>query len=153
MRKLLLTTVVFGLVVAARAPARADIGLGLFLGEPTGFDLKVGLGHRSGLDLLFGFTTFRDTRDGYGHVTYLVTPLIAQGNDVLVPLRAGIGAALFGPSGNLGFAIRAPLQIGIRLRRSPLEFYGEIALALEVVGADNDPNLDLQGGLGFRVYF
>ena len=65
MRKLLLTTVVFGLVVAARAtPARADIGLGLFLGEPTGLDLKIGLGNRSGLDILFGFTTFRDGRNG-----------------------------------------------------------------------------------------
>ena len=42
MRKHLLTTVVFGLGVAARAtPARADVGLGLFLGEPTGIDLKV----------------------------------------------------------------------------------------------------------------
>jgi hypothetical protein len=154
MRKLLLTTFVFGLVVAAHpAPARADFGLGLFLGEPTGLDLKFGLGNRSALDLVLGYTTFRDARTGYGHLTYLVTPVVAQGSAVLVPLRVGIGAALFGPSGDIGFAIRAPLEIGIRLRRTPLEFYGEIALALEVVGADNDPNLDVQGGLGFRLYF
>src|SRR5215831_15217924 len=81
MRKHLRTTVVFGLVVAARAtPARADVGLGVFLGEPTGIDLKVGLGNRSGLDLVFGFTRLSSNADGYGHVTYLVTPLIAQGD-------------------------------------------------------------------------
>jgi hypothetical protein len=153
MRKLLLTTVVFGLVVAARAPARADIGLGLFLGEPTGFDLKVGLGHRSGLDLLFGFTTFRDTRDGYGHVTYLVTPLIAQGDAVTVPIRIGIGAMLFGPGDDLSFGVRAPFELGLRMRSAPLEFYGELALAILFIDPANEVRADLQGGLGFRIYF
>jgi hypothetical protein len=153
MRKLLLTTVVFGLVVAARAPARADIGIGLFLGEPTGFDLKVGLGHRSGLDLLFGFTTFRDTRDGYGHVTYLVTPLIAQGDAVTVPIRLGIGAMLFGPGDDLSFGVRAPFELGLRMRSAPLEFYGELALAILFIDPANEVRADLQGGLGFRIYF
>jgi hypothetical protein len=65
MRKHLLTTVVFGLGVAARAtPARADVGLGRFLGEPTGIDLKVGLGSRSGLDLVLGFTRLSSNADG-----------------------------------------------------------------------------------------
>ncbi|HEY0482388.1 MAG TPA: hypothetical protein VGD37_32930 [Kofleriaceae bacterium] len=151
MRKLLLTTVVFGVVLAARAaPARADFGLGLFLGEPTGLDIKIGTGHRSGLDIVLGFNTFRDGRDGYGHLTYLVTPLVAQGDAVSVPLRVGIGAAVFGTSNDLNVAVRAPFEIGLRLRRSPLEFYGEIALALVFV----DPvGFDVQGGLGFRVYF
>ena len=154
MRKLLLTTVVFGIVSAAQVtPARADFGLGLFLGRPTGVDLKLGIGNRSSLDIVLGYTTIFDGRTGYGHVTYLVTPLIAQGSSVTVPLRLGVGAALFGPSDNIGFAIRAPLEIGIRMRSAPLEFYGEIALALEVIGAPDDPRLDVQGGGGFRLYF
>jgi hypothetical protein len=151
MRKLLLITVVFGIVVAARAtPARADFGLGLFLGEPTGLDLKIGLDHRSGLDIVLGWTTFDNGRNGYGHLTYLVTPVIAQGDAVTVPIRVGIGAAVFGPSSDLGVLIRAPFEVGLRLRRTPLEFYGEIALALVFV----DPvGFDVQGGLGFRLYF
>ena len=154
MRKLLLITVVFGLVVAAPAtPARADIGLGLFLGEPTGLDLKVGLGNRSGLDILFGFTTFRDGRSGYGHVTYLVTPLVAQGDSVTVPIRIGIGALLFGPGDNLSFGVRAPFELGLRMRSAPIEFYGELALALLFIDPANDLHADLQGGLGFRIYF
>ena len=151
MRKHLLTTVVFGLVVAARAtPARADVGLGVFLGEPTGIDLKVGLGNRAGLDLVLGFTRLSSNADGYGHVTYLITPLIAQGDAVTVPLRVGIGAALFGTRNDLDVAIRAPFEIGLRLRRTPLEFYGELAFALTLF----DPvDTDLQGGIGFRVFF
>jgi hypothetical protein len=156
MRKLLpATLVVFGIVCAARpTPARADFGLGLFVGEPVGVDLKIGIGNRSALDIVLGYTSFREGRSGYGHLTYLVTPLIGQGNSVLVPLRLGIGAALFGTSDNIDVAIRAPFEVGLRLRRTPLEFYGEIALALVLFPGDNDDlRLDVQGGLGFRLYF
>jgi hypothetical protein len=153
MRKLVLTTLVAGLLVARPTPARADFGLGLFVGEPTGLDLKLGLGNRSSLDIVLGYTTFRDGRTGYGHLAYLVTPLIAQGKSVSVPLRVGIGAALYGPSNDLGLAIRAPLEVGLRLRSAPLEIYGEIALALEVIGRRSELNLELQGGVGFRLYF
>jgi hypothetical protein len=154
MRKHLLTTVVFGLVVAARAtPARADVGLGVFLGEPTGLDLKVGLGYRSGLDIVLGFTRLSRNADGYGHVTYLVTPFIGQGDAVTVPLRLGIGGAVFGTRNDLELAVRAPFELGVRLRRSPLEFYGEIALAFVFVNPADDLELDVQAGGGFRVYF
>lgn len=154
MRKLLLTTLLVGIAVAARAtPARADFGLGLFLGEPTGLDLKIGLNHRSALDVVLGFSTFGDGRDGYGHLTYLVTPVVAQGDAVTVPVRIGIGGAIYGPSGDLSVAVRAPFEVGLRLRRTPLEFYGEIALALVFVDPGNDVFFDVQGGLGFRLYF
>jgi hypothetical protein len=151
MRKLLLTTLVFGIVLAARAtPARADVGVGLFLGKPTGVDIKVGLGNRSALDLLLGYDTLREGRGGYGHVTYLVTPLVARGSSVLVPLRLGIGAAVYGSTNDTNLAIRAPLELGLRLRSAPVEFYGELALDLVLI----DPaGLDVQGGAGFRVFF
>jgi hypothetical protein len=143
--------VVLGIVVARPAPAHADFGLGLFLGEPTGLDLKIGIGNRSALDIVLGYTTFDSGRSGYGHLTYLVTPLVGQGQSVLVPLRLGIGGAVFGSGDNLDVAVRAPLEVALRLRRTPLEFYGEIALALVLF--DGDVRLDVQGGLGFRLYF
>lgn len=153
MRKLLLTTVVFGIVVAARpAPARAEFGLGLFLGEPTGFDLMIGVGHRSDLDIVLGFTRLDSGSAGYGHVTYLVTPVVANADSVSIPLRIGIGGAVYGPSGDLSIAFRAPLELGLRLHRTPVEFYGEIALAIVFVDPAHDVFSDLQGGLGFRLY-
>jgi hypothetical protein len=153
MRKLLLTTVVFGLVAAARtSPARGDVGLGLFLGEPTAIDLKIGLDHRSALDLAFGYTTF-DRGEGYGHLTYLVTPVVAQGDALSVPLRLGIGGALFGTRHDLDLAVRAPVELGLRLRRTPLEFFLDVALDLVFVNPRNDLHVDVQVGGGFRVYF
>lgn len=152
MRKLLLTTLLF-LCVAWATPARADVGIGLFLGEPTGLDLKFGMGPRSSLDLLLGYTTFRDGRSGYGHITYLVAPIVGQGSSVTVPVRIGIGAALYGPSDDIGFAVRAPLEIALRFRSTPLELYGEIAAELHLVGPGDPPDLDLQGGGGFRLFF
>jgi len=155
MRKLLVTTFVFGIVLAARAtPARADFGIGLFLGDPSGLDLKIGLTNRTGLDIVLGFNSFRDGRADYGHLTYLVTPLVAHGDSVLVPIRLGIGAALYGGSGDLDFAVRVPLEIALRLRSAPLEFYGELAVAFTLFDPNEDVlQADLQGGLGFRVFF
>jgi hypothetical protein len=139
----------------ATSTARADVGLGAFFGDPTGLDLKLGLAPRSGLDLLVGW---RDgyyhhlDGDGYLHVTYLVTPIVGQGQSVLVPLRLGIGGAIFGTSNNVDVGVRFPLEVGLRFRSAPLEIYGEIALMIVFV----HPAYDLvegQGGLGIRFYF
>ena len=148
---------IVALVCATPAVARADFGLGPFIGDPTGLDFKIGLDRYSGLDLLFGWYHINEVGDGtgaggYGHLTYLVTPVVAHGNSVNVPLRLGIGVALFGVNNDLNFGVRFPLEIGLRFRRAPLEIYGEIALLLAFV----DPAVDfltVQGGGGIRFYF
>lgn len=144
-------------LIATPAAARADIGLGLFVGEPLGVDLKIDLARRQALDLLFGAVSVRDGyRDAsYGHVTFLVTPFVGRGRSVLVPLRLGIGAAMFGfAEGDVNLAARAPFEIALLFRRTPMEIYGEIALKLTVVRADDgDVLLDTDGGVGLRFYF
>jgi len=148
MRKLI---IVFLVAFAAPTTARADIGLGIFVGEPFGVDLKLGMGARSGLDILLGASSYRRGRTDYGHVTYLVTPFIGHGDSVLVPLRLGIGGAVYAlVDGDAFFSIRAPFEVGLRFRRTPLEIYAEIALQILFI---NDPDLDLQGGVGLRFFF
>jgi hypothetical protein len=39
------------------------------------------------------------------------------------------------------------------MRSAPIEFYGELAVALLFIDPANDLHADLQGGLGFRIYF
>ena len=155
--------VIIAALVFAAAPrtARAEVGVGGFLGEPTGIGVKLDLASRSALDILLGWYSHYDDYccDGaYGHLTYLVTPLVSHGRSVLVPLRIGIGAAIFDDAGrfdqDLHLAARFPFQIGIRFRRSPVEIYGEIALKFTVI--DPGPNhrtVDLDGGIGIRFYF
>jgi hypothetical protein len=145
------------LVVLLAAPAAgADVGIGLFLGQPTGLDLKFGTSNRAGLDIVLGFHDCCGQHDGgdYAHVTYLVTPFVGRGNSVLVPFRVGIGLALLDDGRSLGdnfhVGARAPLELGLRFRSVPLEIYGEIAALLVF---QHDPHLDLDGGIGLRLYF
>lgn len=49
-------------------------------------------------------------------------------------------------------AVRAPLQIGIMFHGAPLELYGEVALKLALLDAnDNNDDVDLDGGSKIRV--
>jgi len=152
MRTLILAALV---VIATPAAARAEVGIGMFLGEPLGVDVKIDLQRRQALDLLFGVVSIRDRDYSYGHVTYLVTAGVGRGRTVLVPLRLGIGAAMFGVvEGDVNIAARAPLEIALLFRRAPLEIYGEIALKLTFVREDGgDTALDADGGIGLRFYF
>ena len=151
MRKLTLALL---LVLALSSNARAEaIGIGLFLGEPSGLDLKVGLGAKSSIDIVIGQTSFRDNRTDYLHITYLLTPFVARGRSVLVPFRIGIGAAAIGVvDDNAHAAVRMPLEIGFRFRRTPLEIYGEVAIKGVFVEEDFI-RFDVDGGIGVRFYF
>lgn len=144
-------------VLAVAVPAHADVGLGVFVGEPTGLDLKIGLSPRGGLDLVFGWDTFRDNRDHYAHVTYLATLLVGHGDSVNVPLRLGIGGAIYDDGtfdSGTNLAVRAPLELGLRFRRTPIEIYGEVALKITFFDDHNNrDDVDLDGGIGFRVFF
>lgn len=150
------TLVLIG-AVAVAVPAHADVGLGVFVGEPTGLDLKLGLSARSGLDLVFGWDTYRDNRDHYAHVTYLATLLVGHGESVNVPLRLGVGGAIYDDgsfNNGTNLAVRVPLQLGLRFRSAPIEIYGEVALKLTFIDANNNnDDVDLDGGIGFRIYF
>jgi hypothetical protein len=150
MRKLVLALIV---IASTSSPARADsFALGLFVGEPLGLDINIGLQRRSSLDIVLGANTVRDGRVSYGHVTYLYTLMVGNGQSVRIPLRLGFGGAVFDlvEGDDVGLAARVPFEIGLRFRRSPLEIYGEITFLLVLV-PDVDPQLD--GGIGLRVYF
>lgn len=149
---------VAAIVLPAR-PARAEVGIGLFVGQPTGLDVKLDLQRKTALDIVAGWKDFDDDgRDGYAHVTFLVNLGNARGRSVVVPFRLGIGGAVWDRGGDFGddvnLAVRAPFEIGLRFRRTPLEIYGEIALVLVLLDEHNDEeNVDADGGVGLRVYF
>jgi hypothetical protein len=155
MRKLVLAV---SLIVLASQPARADgLGIGIFVGEPLGLDLKVDLSRRGALDVVIGATTIKDGRESYGHLTYLYQLALARGSSVLVPLRLGFGGYVAGLTDDVtSLGARVPFELGIRFRRSPLEIYGEITFVLQLYtnapGADA-VDTDIDGGVGLRVYF
>jgi hypothetical protein len=148
---------VFIAILLAAPAARADVALGLFIGEPTAFDVKLGIGNRSALDLALGISSLPRDYGDYFHLTYLLTPVVGHGNSVLVPLRIGIGVAMFDDGQGFGDGIsvgaRVPLELGLRFRRTPLEIYGEVTLLLVfVTPAPEHVYPDFDGGIGLRVY-
>ena len=153
--------VIVATLLFAAAPARAEVGVGLFVGEPTGLDVKLDLSRKSALDIVLGYYSHwrhYNTDGAYGHLTYLVQPLVAHGDSVLVPLRLGVGVAIFDESGrfndDLNVAVRVPFEIGFRFRRTPLEIYLEIALKVTFLDENDDhETVDLDGGIGLRFYF
>lgn len=148
MRTLAIVAIVLGL---AGSSARADTAIGVFVGEPTGLDIKLGLQQRGALDILIGATSLRNGRISYGHLTYLHTLAVARGSSVNVPLRLGIGGWVAGlTEDNTVAGARVPFEIALKFRRTPLEIYGEIAFVLQLI---EDVNDDIDGGIGLRVYF
>jgi hypothetical protein len=135
-----------------------DMGIGIFVGEPLGLTLKVGLEPRSALDIVLGYTTYDDARDAYAHLTYQVAPFVGRGRSVVVPVYLGLGAAVFDGPGDFGdelnLAVRAPLGLALQFRRAPIELYGEVALKIVLLdnGRDDD-NVNADGGIGFRLRF
>ena len=152
MRKLLIAIAV---LAASTTAARADVGLGVFVGEPFGVDLKLGLGPRPGLDIVLGATSVRDNRVSYGHVTYLVTPYYGRGDGVRIPIRLGIGGAVYGAlDDDTNLAVRVPFELGFRFTRTPIELYGELALVVTLIDEnDNNKFADIDGGIGVRFFF
>jgi len=148
MRTLVAAAIVVGLAGTARAES---IGLGAFLGEPTGLDIKIDLQRRSALDIVLGATSLRNNRVSYGHLTYLYRFAMPRGRSIVVPLRIGIGGALYGVTEDTtAFAARVPFELGLRFRRTPLEIYGEIALVVQLI---DSVETDVDGGIGLRIYF
>ncbi len=143
--------------VAATAPssAAAGVGIGLFVGEPTGVTIKADLQRRTALEVLVGGTSWRDGRGTYGHVTFLASPFVARGQSVLIPFRIGFGGALYEGGDDLGLAARVPFQLAFQFRSNPLELYLELSLRLVIFDGPGDGagNLDGDGGGGLRFYF
>lgn len=155
----ILAVVVAAVLGASARPAQAEVGVGIFLGQPTGLDVKIDLRRRAALDIVIGWDDFDDDRgrDGYAHLTYLINVGVARGSSVLIPFRLGIGGVIYG-AGNefdeLNLGVRAPFEVGFRFRRTPLEIYLEAAIKLTVLDDnDNNDNIDGDGGVGLRVYF
>jgi len=160
-RLLIPSCVLFIALSATPRTAHAELGLGVFVGRPTGFDLKVDLTDRVALDFLFG--VLHPARYGwddfYTHVTVLFQLANIHADKVFIPFRLGIGGAIYDDdyyydrredrNFDLNLGVRVPFEVGVRFRKVPIEIYGEIAFRLELID-DVGPWFD--GGVGVRFY-
>jgi hypothetical protein len=137
-------------VAAPEAPAqRKGFGLGVILGEPTGFSAKGWIDSRSAIDAGLAWSFLHETTF-HVHVDYLLhTSDLTERSDM--PAYYGIGGRIkAGTAGGDRIGIRIVGGIVYFVPDSPVDIFGEIAPIL-----DFSPSTDLQvnGGIGARYYF
>jgi hypothetical protein len=144
-------------------PGASTFGIGLILGSPTGLSMELRLSNQTALDFALGLDDFREDDGGYFHFDYLVYLAdLARGGSVSLPVYLGVGLAFwdeydrFDNDDELNLGLRVPFGIAIAFRTAPIQFFGELAIRVLLVDDDDgrdDDDVDLTGGLGFRVYF
>jgi hypothetical protein len=153
MRGLALAAVLVAL--PSLASARGRVGLGLQLGEPTGVTLEVALTRMTALDLCLGLATF-DRDLAYFHLQWVIVPfdLAGRGGSVDVPLYLGVGGAIYDTgqrfADDVKVAARVPFGVAVELHEVPLQFFGELAIRIQIV---DDTDVDLDPSFGFRYFF
>lgn len=140
-----------------------SFGLGLMLGTPSGLAGKYYLTPSTALD--FGVGSYGRRFKGYGglhiHADFLWHPVVlASPKEFELPLYFGIGARIWDHGANddrredTHVGIRAPLGILFELNNTPLDFFLEFALVLDVVVDKDDHGFDdFTGAVGARYYF
>jgi len=137
-------------VCAPEAPAQdKGFGIGLILGEPTGFSAKGWIDSRSAIDAGLAWSFLHETTF-HVHVDYLLhtIDLTKRSN---MPVYYGIGGRIkAGGVGGDRIGIRIVGGLVYFVPGSPVDIFGEIAPVLDFA-----PSTDLQinGGIGARYYF
>jgi hypothetical protein len=129
------------------------VALGIFLGQPTGITLRVGLGSEQSFEAkaAWDLTSYGGSPDFSFQANWLLEfprVLSTQGADFPPYIGAGLQAGIGSGWSSLGF--RIPLGIIYRFRRAPLELNFEIGLGMQLY-----PSTAFQGsgGLGLRYRF
>ncbi len=147
------------LLLAISSQAMAGEGpllLGAILGDPTGLSGRVDLDSSTAFD--GGLSWSNGSRRGAQlHGDYLqIRPRRLEAGDTFLDVYYGIGARLISISsdskheGELSLGPRAPVGLKYELRDPSVEFFGEVALILDVI-----PSIeaDVDVGVGIRYRF
>lgn len=149
-----------GIFVSQEASAAGPFGLGLIVGEPTGISAKMYLSKANAIDGAVAWS-LGDNDSFHLHSNYLWhKPRAFVLDGVQIDWFYGIGVRVITWDKNdkhwqdrdEDFAIgpRVPVGLNYTFSEVPIEVFGEIALALDLI-PDTDVDLDL--GIGARFYF
>ena len=133
-------------------------GIGLIIGEPTGFIVKKWLAENTAVDGAVAWSF--DGRDAlHLHGDYLVHDFTLLQNEQnfnkgRLPVYYGLGARVKfkddSHDDDLKFGIRVPLGISYIPSQHPLDFFVEVVPTMDFAP---DTELDLSAAVGMRYYF
>lgn len=158
-RALPLLSLGLGLYVGLSAPEASaqEVGLGVVLGDPTGLTAKFLLDQRSAFDIAFG-ADLDDDDDFQLHFDYLFSPFsLPSSGQVTIPFYFGIGGVVEfddndGNNDDADIGVRVPVGLSFLFQRARMEIFAEFGLELLII-EDNNDEVDVDGGIGFRYYF
>ncbi len=127
------------------------LGVGVIIGEPTGFTMKYWLSNPTAIDLTAAWS-FDDP--GYfvlnSDFLYHKFDLFKVNNGEL-PLYFGVGGRVAIPEhGDTRAGVRIPIGIAYEFHGLPIEVFGELA---PIVDFAPSTQARLNGGIGVRFYF
>ena len=150
MKKAALALIILGCLAGLSYGRDGDAGLGIILGEPTGFSGKLWTGKTTAFDagaawsFVNGGTFFQVHGDFLFH------------NFNVFQVDKGQLALYYGFGGRVKFAdetlvsVRVPLGLSYQFEKTSIELFLEVAPMLDVVPATE---VGVAGGAGFRFYF
>lgn len=143
----------FGKEPADYGPESKRFGIGLYLGEPTGFTGKGYLTDQLAIQGILSWSFVDDAFTIIGDVTYDVLDIPVDVRAFTLPFYIGAGVKVGingGKDDNTLVGIRVPLGVAMQFVNHPVEVFFEIAPG---VGVAPETDFDISGGVGGRFYF
>jgi hypothetical protein len=133
--------------------ADQSFGLGAVLGDPTGLAFKFNSNADNAIDAALGWTTSRL----HIHANYLWQNdhyiNLNRRNNIDVYYGVGLRAITTksdSESNKTSFGPRVPLGLNFKLPRTQVQFFGEVALNLNLTP---NSDIDFDAGIGARFHF
>ena len=145
---MILTAVILAALIPS--PARADLGVGVMAGEPTGFSFKWWKEEGTAVDAAAGWSL--GDEHFYAHCDYLWPYTIKAGSiGGGAPLYYGIGArVVLHEHSDATIGVRRPVGLDYMFDNGRVDIFVEIAPVLIVIP---EGDFDVSGGVGVRFYF
>jgi len=158
---MLLACLVF-LVVQESVAQDRGFGLGVILGEPTGFSGKLWTSPINAIDFGLGLSIGGDRVGKYNgsydggsrlhvHMDYLWHSFDAIQTELALPIYYGVGGRLSSGAGyNTSLAVRGVFGVAWLPAQAPFDFFLELAPTLQVTAP---AGFGMEAGIGARYYF
>jgi len=144
---------VFFSVQTSNAQER-KFGLGVMIGEPTGFSAKLWTSNSNAFDFGLGWSVINKYNYSgnriHLHVDYLWHSFNAISSSERFPLYYGIGGRFKGGENEGSLAVRGVLGIAWMPRQTPIDIFLEVAPSLELTPSTG---FAIDAAIGARYYF
>ncbi|HEV8538494.1 MAG TPA: hypothetical protein VGR15_06160 [Bacteroidota bacterium] len=143
----------FAVLILLAFPASArcqgsGVGLGIIIGEPTGFSFKGWLDSRSAIDIGLAWSFVREG-SFHIHADYLYHSFHVFETTENVPLYFGVGGRIkTGRDTDARVGVRGVIGIGYLFKDAPVDLFLEVAPIIDLT-----PSTDLQVNAGFGARF